>query len=94
MTRTDDVLPSPEHKATYVRSMFGRIAGRYDVMNRLMTLGRDRAWRRYTVEVASVPVGGRVLDIATGTGDLALETLGQQGGSVRRPATARERSIC
>jgi demethylmenaquinone methyltransferase/2-methoxy-6-polyprenyl-1,4-benzoquinol methylase len=58
--------------------MFGRIAGRYDVMNRLMTLGRDRAWRRYTVEVASVPAGGRVLDIATGTGDLALETLDQQ----------------
>jgi demethylmenaquinone methyltransferase/2-methoxy-6-polyprenyl-1,4-benzoquinol methylase len=57
--------------------MFGRIALRYDLMNRLMTLGRDRAWRRYTVEQAAVPARGRVLDIATGTGDLGLEAFRQ-----------------
>jgi demethylmenaquinone methyltransferase/2-methoxy-6-polyprenyl-1,4-benzoquinol methylase len=59
--------------------MFGRIAQRYDLMNRLMTLGRDRAWRRYAVMQAIASSGngaagrGRVLDVATGTGDLALE---------------------
>jgi demethylmenaquinone methyltransferase/2-methoxy-6-polyprenyl-1,4-benzoquinol methylase len=82
-------LPPPARKETYVRDMFGLIARRYDLMNRLMTLGRDRAWRRYTVSQAlgSSPnpraSDGRagklqVLDVATGTGDLALEVLRQQ----------------
>jgi demethylmenaquinone methyltransferase/2-methoxy-6-polyprenyl-1,4-benzoquinol methylase len=78
LVRKEDVLPPAEHKAVYVRQMFGRIARRYDLMNRLMTLGRDRAWRRYTVEQAAVPATGRVLDIATGTGDLGLEALSQR----------------
>jgi demethylmenaquinone methyltransferase / 2-methoxy-6-polyprenyl-1,4-benzoquinol methylase len=69
------VLPSPEQKATYVRTMFGRIAARYDLMNHLMTLGRDPAWRRYAVAQAKVPAAGWVLDVATGTGDLGLEVL-------------------
>ena len=70
----DEFLPPPERKATYVRAMFGRIARRYDLMNRLMTLGRDRAWRRYTVARLTGDGGaGRILDVATGTGDLALE---------------------
>lgn len=56
-----------------VRDMFGRIAGRYDLMNRVMTGGLDGAWRRGTVRAARVPAGGRVLDVGTGTGDLALE---------------------
>ena len=56
-----------------VRDMFGRIAGRYDLMNRLMTGGMDGRWRRETVRAARVPAGGRVLDVGTGTGDLALE---------------------
>jgi demethylmenaquinone methyltransferase/2-methoxy-6-polyprenyl-1,4-benzoquinol methylase len=80
-------LPPPERKATYVREMFGRIAQRYDLMNRLMTLGRDRAWRRYTVDQAlrvfaspeaAEKQAGRILDVATGTGDLALEVLRQR----------------
>ena len=56
-----------------VRDMFGRIAGRYDLMNRVMTGGLDGRWRRETVLAARVPAGGRVLDVGTGTGDLALE---------------------
>lgn len=56
-----------------VRAMFGRIAGRYDLMNRVMTGGLDGRWRRETVHAARVPAGGRVLDVGTGTGDLALE---------------------
>jgi demethylmenaquinone methyltransferase/2-methoxy-6-polyprenyl-1,4-benzoquinol methylase len=66
------VLPPPEQKATHVRAMFGRIARRYDLMNRLMTLGRDRAWRRYTVQQLDC-TSKIVLDVATGTGDMALE---------------------
>lgn len=76
-------LPPPERKAFYVQDMFGRIARRYDLMNRLMTLGRDRAWRRYTVAQLSLDDGlpAAVLDVATGTGDLAFETLLQHPGA-------------
>ena len=59
-------------KADLVRAMFARIARRYDFMNRLMTLGRDRAWRRYVARQAALPQGGLALDVATGTADLAL----------------------
>jgi demethylmenaquinone methyltransferase / 2-methoxy-6-polyprenyl-1,4-benzoquinol methylase len=69
-------------QAARIRAMFGRIARRYDLMNRLMTLGRDRAWRRYVVRQADPPVGGRLLDIATGTGDIAFEAARGE----RRPA--------
>lgn len=67
-------LTGPE-RARYVQDMFDRIAGRYDLMNRLMTAGQDVRWRRYVVEKAAVPPGGRLLDIATGTGEIALEAL-------------------
>src|SRR5690349_11420856 len=59
--------------------MFGRIAGRYDLMNRLMTGGQDAHWRRLVLERAQLPPGGRLLDLGTGTGDLALEALGRDG---------------
>jgi demethylmenaquinone methyltransferase/2-methoxy-6-polyprenyl-1,4-benzoquinol methylase len=64
-------------RADYVRQMFGRIAGRYDLMNRLMTMGQDRGWRLFVLHEAALPKGGRLLDVATGTGDLALEALQQ-----------------
>jgi demethylmenaquinone methyltransferase/2-methoxy-6-polyprenyl-1,4-benzoquinol methylase len=53
--------------------MFDRIAGFYDVMNSVMTAGLHHAWRRRAVDLAQVGPGDRVLDVATGTGDLALE---------------------
>lgn len=67
-----------QERAEYVQTMFDRIAGRYDVMNRLMTAGQDVTWRRYVIEKANVPPNGRLLDIATGTGDIAYEGIVQQ----------------
>ena len=59
-------------KATRVRGVFDSVATRYDLMNDLMSMGLHRAWKAYTVLVANVGEGSRVLDIAGGTGDLAL----------------------
>ena len=56
-----------------VRAMFDRIAALYDRMNSVMTAGLHRSWRRRAAELARVAPGDRVLDVATGTGDLALE---------------------
>ncbi len=67
-----------QERAEYVQTMFDRIAGRYDVMNRLMTAGQDVTWRRYVIQKANVPPKGRLLDIATGTGDIAYEGVVQQ----------------
>jgi demethylmenaquinone methyltransferase/2-methoxy-6-polyprenyl-1,4-benzoquinol methylase len=62
-----------------VRAMFDRIAGVYDRLNRVMTVGLDREWRRRAADLAQVGPGDRVLDVATGTGDLALELAGRVG---------------
>jgi demethylmenaquinone methyltransferase / 2-methoxy-6-polyprenyl-1,4-benzoquinol methylase len=62
-------------RARFVQEMFGRIAGRYDLMNRLMTGGQDVRWRRRVIDLARLPAGGRLLDLGTGTGDLAFEAL-------------------
>jgi len=51
--------------------MFDAIAGRYDLMNRVMTLGQDQRWRRFVVQKAADPGKGWALDLATGTGDIA-----------------------
>jgi demethylmenaquinone methyltransferase/2-methoxy-6-polyprenyl-1,4-benzoquinol methylase len=59
-------------KARRVRGVFDSVATRYDLMNDLMSVGMHRAWKAYTVMVANVGEGSRVLDIAGGTGDLAL----------------------
>src|SRR5687767_7429898 len=59
-------------KARRVRGVFDSVAPKYDLMNDLMSLGLHRAWKAYTVLVANVREGQQVLDIAGGTGDLAL----------------------
>jgi demethylmenaquinone methyltransferase/2-methoxy-6-polyprenyl-1,4-benzoquinol methylase len=68
---------SPTDKKQYVKTMFARIARRYDLMNRIMTGGQDRRWRKLLVKQAQLPPHGRLLDIATGTGDIAFEALKQ-----------------
>ena len=69
-----------QERAQYVQGMFARIAGRYDLMNRLMTGGQDIRWRKYVIEQARLPTNGRLLDIATGTGDIAYEGVQQVPG--------------
>ena len=69
---------STSEKRQYVNTMFARIAHRYDLMNRVMTGGQDIRWRRLMVQEAALSPGGRFLDVATGTGDVAFEALRQQ----------------
>ncbi len=66
-----------KERAAYVQGMFDRIAGRYNLMNRLMTFGQDLRWRRFVVAQAHLKPGDRLLDLATGTGDIAFEALHQ-----------------
>lgn len=61
-----------------VRRMFTHIAGRYDLLNHLMTTGRDRLWRRDTIRTLDLQPGDWLLDIGTGTGALVFEALRQQ----------------
>lgn len=62
-----------QERSAYVQDMFGRIAERYNIMNRVMTFGQDMKWRRFVVQQANLPAQGKLLDLATGTGDIAFE---------------------
>ncbi len=66
-------LPATEDKREFVERMFDGIAPRYDLMNRLMTLGIDRAWRRRLLAGLGLPSSSTILDIGCGTGDLLEE---------------------
>ena len=70
-------------KARRVRGVFDSVAPKYDVMNDLMSMGLHRAWKAYTVLVANVKEGQQVLDIAGGTGDLAMAFAPKVGASGR-----------
>jgi len=74
---------TPENKGQRVRRMFDAIAGRYDLMNRVMTLGFDQSWRRLVVEKANPGAGEALLDLACGTGDIAaLAAAGHPGSRI------------
>jgi demethylmenaquinone methyltransferase/2-methoxy-6-polyprenyl-1,4-benzoquinol methylase len=66
-------LPAPDDKARAVRTMFDSIAGRYDLVNRVMTFGLDQRWRRWAVRQMRLAPGSVVLDLACGTGDFCRE---------------------
>jgi demethylmenaquinone methyltransferase / 2-methoxy-6-polyprenyl-1,4-benzoquinol methylase len=68
-------LKKDEAKVRYVKRLFSHISTDYDFMNRLMSLGRDMSWRRLLLTAACAPGGGMLLDVGTGTGDIALESL-------------------
>jgi demethylmenaquinone methyltransferase / 2-methoxy-6-polyprenyl-1,4-benzoquinol methylase len=72
-----------QDKARRVRGVFDSVAPKYDVMNDLMSMGLHRAWKAYTVMVANVKEGQQVLDIAGGTGDLAMAFAPKVGASGR-----------
>lgn len=72
-----------QDKARRVRGVFDSVAPKYDVMNDLMSMGLHRAWKAYTVMVANVKEGQQVLDIAGGTGDLALAFAPKVGATGR-----------
>ena len=66
-------------KASMVRGVFDSVASRYDLMNDLMSMGIHRLWKRYAVELAGVRPGQAILDLASGTGDLADRFAGLVG---------------
>jgi demethylmenaquinone methyltransferase / 2-methoxy-6-polyprenyl-1,4-benzoquinol methylase len=71
-----------QEKAGKVAAIFSSVAGKYDLMNDVMSLGVHRLWKRFAIELSGVRAGQKVLDIAGGTGDLALsflERVGEQG---------------
>lgn len=68
----DSPLPDEERKREFVHSMFAGIAGRYDLLNSLLSARFDRRWRKFTAKVCAPRDGTRVLDICSGTGDLAF----------------------
>ena len=70
-------------KAKHVRGVFDSVAPKYDLMNDLMSMGLHRAWKAFTVLVANLREGDQVLDIAGGTGDLALAFSKKVGKSGR-----------
>jgi demethylmenaquinone methyltransferase / 2-methoxy-6-polyprenyl-1,4-benzoquinol methylase len=68
-----------EEKAERVRAVFDSVATKYDLMNDLMSFGIHRLWKRYAVELAGLRPGHKVLDLASGTGDLAARFSGLVG---------------
>lgn len=70
-------------KGENIQQMFGAIAPRYDFLNRLLSFGIDRRWRTKAVRLLKYREGGRVLDVATGTGDVALEIARSTPASIK-----------
>lgn len=76
--------PAPEEKEAYVRALFDQIAENYDAMNQVMSAGQWSRWHKQFVAMTGFAPGGRILDVACGTGDLSMLDAAQvmPGGSV------------
>lgn len=70
--RLDEAFVTADSKRRYVRRLFATIAPRYDLITRLLSFGLDQRWKRRLISLAEIGPGGRLLDLACGTGDLAL----------------------
>ena len=73
MAGLQQAFASPESKRRYVRRLFGTIADRYDFITGFLSYGQDRRWKRRLIREAALGHGQRVLDLACGTGDIALQ---------------------
>jgi demethylmenaquinone methyltransferase / 2-methoxy-6-polyprenyl-1,4-benzoquinol methylase len=82
VTQLPDPRPGPDKDAALVQRMFDRVAPRYDLANRVFSLGQDRHWRRVAVRAADPRPGDVVLDVAAGTGMLAHELRAVSGATV------------
>lgn len=67
----------------FIRGMFDCIAPHYDLLNRMLSLRQDVLWRKKMVAAIAPPKNGRVLDVACGTGDVAMEIIRQKGAGIR-----------
>lgn len=80
--RIGSEIEEPDDKRRYVRHLFGRIARRYDLTNDVMSLRLHRRWKRYLLGLAELEPDFRVLDLASGTGDLAMGSIAEGVGKV------------
>ena len=76
-----EALAAPDSKRRYVRRLFNTIAGRYDLITRLLSYGQDRRWKVRVAALSAAGPGTRVLDLACGTGDIAF-ALASRGAQV------------
>lgn len=89
MSRLQRALSSPETKAPYVRRLFHTIAGRYDLITRVLSYGQDQRWKSKLVELARPSAGMRALDLASGTGDIAFALAARGCGVIGLDLTLR-----
>jgi demethylmenaquinone methyltransferase/2-methoxy-6-polyprenyl-1,4-benzoquinol methylase len=75
----DERMSMQSRELPFVREMFDSIAPRYDLLNRLLSLRQDVVWRKKMVSAMALPEQGRVLDVACGTGDVAMEIVQTKG---------------
>jgi ubiquinone/menaquinone biosynthesis methyltransferase len=85
----EQAFGTPDAKRTYTRRLFATIADRYDLITRLLSFGRDQAWKADLVRRVDVQRGTRVLDLACGTGDLAFLAVARGATAVGLDFTVR-----
>jgi demethylmenaquinone methyltransferase / 2-methoxy-6-polyprenyl-1,4-benzoquinol methylase len=85
----EQAFDSPEQKRRYVRQLFATIADRYDFITAFLSYGQDRRWKRRLVREAALSYGERVVDLACGTGDIALEAAARGAAVIGLDITPR-----
>ena len=89
MSSVSSQIATPDSKRRYVRRLFATIADRYDLITVLLSYGRDRSWKRRLVRLAGSLDGARLLDLATGTGDIAFLAAGHGAHVIGLDVTPR-----
>ena len=85
----DAAFESPQAKRRYVRTLFATIADRYDLITRVLSYGQDARWKRKLAQMAAVTPGEQALDLACGTGDIAIALAGSGARTVGLDITHR-----